>query len=363
MPVDSTTTSTPKSRHGNLPGSRSASTLDRLPGDRHGIAPRSGDIAGVRAEIRIVLEKVRALGGAGQVVDGDDLDVRMAFEQRLREIAADPAETVNPNAHSLRNYRAWFTRPCRCEARREQLSALKRLRRSAWRWADSEHASSAEGLVGMGEPQLRAISRRGGESSERPKAFSTYSMIRRWAAAAAAARSRLAASVFTSRWIRFLVFAQRTHVFEVQHRGERAHDREHVHDRFEVFVVEHVAFFAHGALGRAAGAAQTSTPGGAARSRSGGTNSRWYPCAPAASDPHARNAARISIKRSHLSAGLGGRSRNAVGSAIAKVGRRASRVTARLSIGCDLRSSRSDQKRRAIELRWVIKTLRALFAP
>jgi len=43
---------------------------------------------------------VRALGGAGQVVDRGDLEVRIPLEESLGEIAADPAEPVDSDAHS-----------------------------------------------------------------------------------------------------------------------------------------------------------------------------------------------------------------------------------------------------------------------
>ena len=53
------------------------------------------------AEHRIVFEQVRERVRAGQIVDGDEVDVPVA-ERRAHDVAADAAETVNANLHGHR---------------------------------------------------------------------------------------------------------------------------------------------------------------------------------------------------------------------------------------------------------------------
>src|SRR3979411_3229918 len=88
-PVDSITTSTPRSPHGSAPGSRSASTFRSGPPPRRPPAPAGGrapvylerplaaggDGPGVGPEDRVVLEQVRERPRVGEVVDGDPLDL------------------------------------------------------------------------------------------------------------------------------------------------------------------------------------------------------------------------------------------------------------------------------------------------
>jgi hypothetical protein len=85
-PVDSITTSTPRSFQGSFAGSRSA-------------VARDADVAREGAVVRIVFKEVRALGGAGEVVDRDDLDARMALERGFEKITTDAAKTVDTDAH------------------------------------------------------------------------------------------------------------------------------------------------------------------------------------------------------------------------------------------------------------------------
>src|SRR5471032_3024172 len=53
------------------------------------------------AVIRIVLEQMRALAGAREIVDGSDLDVGIVLDQRFGEITADAAKAVDTNAHRI----------------------------------------------------------------------------------------------------------------------------------------------------------------------------------------------------------------------------------------------------------------------
>jgi hypothetical protein len=53
------------------------------------------------AEYRIVFEQVRERVRAGQIVDGDEVDVPVA-ERRTHDVPADAAETVNANLHGHR---------------------------------------------------------------------------------------------------------------------------------------------------------------------------------------------------------------------------------------------------------------------
>ncbi len=66
--------------------------------DRYAVG-RALDGTVVGPVIRVVLEEVRALRGADQIVDGGDLDLGVVLDQRLEKIAADPAEPVDPDAH------------------------------------------------------------------------------------------------------------------------------------------------------------------------------------------------------------------------------------------------------------------------
>ena len=98
-PVDSTTTSTSRSAHFRLAGSRSAKaaivwspTLIEVSSVRH---------VGVEAaQDRVVLEQVREHRVVGQVVDADDLDVGARGADGAEEVAADAAESVDTYADS-----------------------------------------------------------------------------------------------------------------------------------------------------------------------------------------------------------------------------------------------------------------------
>jgi len=47
-----------------------------------------------------VLQQMGEGGRIGQVVDGDDLDVRVVLD-RAEDVAADPAESVDADAHDV----------------------------------------------------------------------------------------------------------------------------------------------------------------------------------------------------------------------------------------------------------------------
>src|SRR5208282_1634475 len=90
--------------------------LDLLFVDGDGI-PVDRDAAAEGAVVAVVLEQVRALGGAGEVVDGDDLHLRMTLHQRLGKISPDAAKAVNSDAHAkLQLLRSGLsiTGPCGC---------------------------------------------------------------------------------------------------------------------------------------------------------------------------------------------------------------------------------------------------------
>ena len=57
-------------------------------------------LARERAEDGVVLEQVAQRGGAREVVDGDDLDVRARLVRRAEDVAADAAEAVDADAYS-----------------------------------------------------------------------------------------------------------------------------------------------------------------------------------------------------------------------------------------------------------------------
>ena len=101
-PVDSSTTSAPRSAHGRSAGSRCETTLSASPST---IMPSLGglDDALVAAQHRVVLEQVRERGGVRQVVDRDDVDVGAGLLRGAEEVAADAAEAVDAdaNGHAL----------------------------------------------------------------------------------------------------------------------------------------------------------------------------------------------------------------------------------------------------------------------
>ena len=108
MPVDSITTSTPRSPHGRALGSRSAKTVkvwSPTVMESLGVAHRLGQ----RAVGRVVLEEVGVGGGGDQVVDADHLDrsvpsaAAACCEGGPQEVAPDTPEPVDPypNRHGL----------------------------------------------------------------------------------------------------------------------------------------------------------------------------------------------------------------------------------------------------------------------
>ena len=100
-PVDSKTTSTPRSFHGSCAGSRSDSTLNSSPSTADAVA--SGLDARLQvAEHRVVLEQVGERLGAGQIVDRDEVDVLVA-ERRPHDVAADSTESVDADPDSHRS--------------------------------------------------------------------------------------------------------------------------------------------------------------------------------------------------------------------------------------------------------------------
>ena len=92
-PVDSTTISAPTEAQSSLAGSRSAKTLIVLPSTMME-SSRGGDLVLEVAEDGVVLEQVGEGGGGGEVVDGDEFDVRVA-ECGAEDVASDAAEAVD----------------------------------------------------------------------------------------------------------------------------------------------------------------------------------------------------------------------------------------------------------------------------
>ena len=104
------TMSTPRSPHGRAAGSFSLRTLISRPSmiDRVvGVVDR----AGIGAVRRVVLEEERVELGVDEVVDGDDLDLRGALDERLERLAADAAEAVDADANGHRGFLPGARRP------------------------------------------------------------------------------------------------------------------------------------------------------------------------------------------------------------------------------------------------------------
>ena len=87
----------PRSPHGRSAGSFSARILISRPSMMIDESPAL-DLAVVRAVRRVVLEQQGVHLGVDEVVDGDDLDVRGALDERLERLAADAAEAVDADA-------------------------------------------------------------------------------------------------------------------------------------------------------------------------------------------------------------------------------------------------------------------------
>ncbi len=93
--------STPRSPHGSVAGSLSWRTLISRPS----MMSESSvwlDLARVGAVGRVVLEQQRVHLDVDEVVDGDDLDVGGALDERLERLAADAAEAVDADANGHR---------------------------------------------------------------------------------------------------------------------------------------------------------------------------------------------------------------------------------------------------------------------
>ena len=97
-PVDSSTTSTPRSPHGSAAGSRSASILIST-SPALIIAVLRLHVLAERAEHRVVLEQVRHRLRVAEVVRRDDLEVAAALQVRTEEVAPDAPETVDAHPY------------------------------------------------------------------------------------------------------------------------------------------------------------------------------------------------------------------------------------------------------------------------
>ena len=97
-PVDSSTTSAPRSPHGSAAGSRLGEHLEAVAVD-HEVVAVDLDRARVRAEDRVVLEQVGERLRVGEVVDGDEVDVGAGRLGGAEEVAADAAEAVDADAY------------------------------------------------------------------------------------------------------------------------------------------------------------------------------------------------------------------------------------------------------------------------
>ena len=95
-PVDSMTTSTPMSFHGQRRGFALREHADGVAAHRDRVR-RVLDVVVEHAEGRVVLEHVRQDVRRGQVVHGHDLEPGALLEARAVEVAPDPAEAVDPN--------------------------------------------------------------------------------------------------------------------------------------------------------------------------------------------------------------------------------------------------------------------------
>ena len=98
-PVDSSTMSTPRSFHGSVAGSFSASTWISSPST---VMPfgRRRDVAVVGPVHRVVLEEVRERLRVREVVDGDEVEVRDALLLRgAKDLPPDAAEAVDADAN------------------------------------------------------------------------------------------------------------------------------------------------------------------------------------------------------------------------------------------------------------------------
>jgi hypothetical protein len=126
-PVDSITTSTPRSPQGSLAGSRSARILIDLSPTRI-VSPDTDTSCGKRAEHGVVLQQVRHRGDVAQVVRRDDLDATVAVRaltarQKLRPIRPNP---LIPSMSAVR--KRLGARHAELAARRSAMASSRRIR-------------------------------------------------------------------------------------------------------------------------------------------------------------------------------------------------------------------------------------------
>ena len=98
-PVDSMTTSAPRSPHCRLAGSRSANAAIVLVADRDRGRRSSVTSASSRPRIESYFSRWARDGVVGEVVDADDLDVGAGGAHGAEEVAADAAEAVDAYAN------------------------------------------------------------------------------------------------------------------------------------------------------------------------------------------------------------------------------------------------------------------------
>ena len=97
-PVDSSTTSTPRSPQPSAAGSRLVQDEDLVAVDDEAVVGEL-DRARVRAEDRVVAQQVRQRLVVGEVVDGDPLDVGLCRLGGAEHVTADAAEAVDSNTY------------------------------------------------------------------------------------------------------------------------------------------------------------------------------------------------------------------------------------------------------------------------
>ena len=160
-PVDSMTTSTPRSLPRQLARVALGEDRDSAIVDRQRVAA-APDAPRVGPVVAVVLEEVGALGGARQVVDGGDLDRRMTLDQRLGKISSDAAEAVDSDAHGSASYRTCFRAPLPAA---QPLGQARKGGKAAadGRFGDRRIAAPPqlrERFVGMCQPQLGDFAQR-----------------------------------------------------------------------------------------------------------------------------------------------------------------------------------------------------------
>ena len=95
-PVDSKTTSTPRSFHGSCAGSLQRQHLELVAVDGDACRPWPRRFACRLPSTESYFSRCASVCGVGQVVDGDEVDVLVA-ERRAHDVAADAAEPVDAN--------------------------------------------------------------------------------------------------------------------------------------------------------------------------------------------------------------------------------------------------------------------------